>query len=75
MGLLLFGLVFGFLALAHADLPFQSTFLLGVGLVMLLGCAALCKLYFFRSPLIGVSLALVCYMAAIVTSRVNPSAG
>src|SRR5271165_1220569 len=35
MGLILFGLVFGFLALAHGELLFQSPFLLVVGLAML----------------------------------------
>jgi hypothetical protein len=42
MGLILFGLVFGFLALAHDQLLFQSPFLLVVGLAMLgvLLCAA-----------------------------------
>ncbi len=75
MGLMLFGLVFGFLALAHAELLFQSPFLLGVGLAVLVGYAILCKLYFFRSPLIGVSLALACYVAAIALSRRIPWSG
>jgi hypothetical protein len=34
IGLILFGLVFGFLALAHGQLLFQSPFLLVVGLAM-----------------------------------------
>src|SRR5271167_3891826 len=37
MGLILFGLVFGFLALVHDRLLFQSPFLLVVGLAMLGG--------------------------------------
>src|ERR1700729_1144741 len=37
MGLMLFGLVFGFLALAHDQILFQSWFLLVVGLAMLGG--------------------------------------
>src|SRR5690349_15213275 len=53
MGLILFGLVFGFLALAHGKLLFQSPFLLIVGLAMLGGLVLLGKLYFFRVPLIG----------------------
>jgi hypothetical protein len=42
MGLMLFGLVFGFLALAHDQLLFQSPFLLVVGLAILvvLFCSA-----------------------------------
>jgi len=35
MGAILFGLVFGYLALAHGQLLFQSLFLLAVGLAML----------------------------------------
>src|SRR6202050_3622693 len=41
MGLILFGLVFGFLALAHGQLLFRSPFLLVVGLGMLGGFAVL----------------------------------
>ena len=47
MGLILFGLVFGFLALAHTELLFQSPFLLVVGLAMLGVLGVLCKGYFF----------------------------
>src|SRR5579862_8517549 len=54
MGLILFGLVFGFLAVAHAKLLFRSPFLLGVGLAMLGGLVVLCKVYFFNAPLIGI---------------------
>jgi hypothetical protein len=43
MGLILFGLVFGFLALRHSQLLFQSPFLLIVGLAMLGGFVVLCK--------------------------------
>lgn len=46
MGLILFGLVFGFLALAHGQLLFRSPFLLVVGLAMLGGFVVLCKVYF-----------------------------
>ena len=67
MGLILFGLVFGFLALAHGQLLFQSPFLLVVGLAMLGGIVVLCKVYFFSAPLIGMSLA--CYVASIALSR------
>jgi len=69
MGLILFGLVFGFLALAHSELLFQSPFLLIVGLAMLVGFVVLCKLYFFSAPLMGVSISLACYIASIALSR------
>jgi hypothetical protein len=69
MGLILFGLVFGYLALAHGQLLLQSPFLLGVGVAMLGGFAVLCKVYFFRVPLIGISISLGCYIASIALSR------
>src|SRR5271166_6121691 len=67
IGLILFGLVFGFLALAHGELLFQSPFLLG--LAMLGGLVVLCKVYFFSVPLTGISISLACYVASIALSR------
>jgi hypothetical protein len=69
MGLILFGLVFGFLAVAHRQLLFESPFLLGVGLAMLVGLVVLCKVYFFSGPFAGISISLACYIASIVASR------
>jgi hypothetical protein len=69
MGLILFGLVFGFLALAHGQLLFRSPFLVVVGLAMLAGYILLCKIYFFSVPLAGVSISLACYVASIALSR------
>jgi hypothetical protein len=69
LGLILFGLIFGYLALAHGQLLFRSPFLLVVGLAMLGGFAVLCKVYFFSWPLTGISIALVCYLASIALSR------
>ena len=69
MGLILFGLVFGFLALAHGQLLFRSPFLLAVGLAMLAAFVVLCKLYFFSEPLTGISISLACYVVSIALSR------
>jgi len=69
MGLILFGLVFGNLALAHGQLLFRSPFLLVLGLVMLGGLVVLCKVYFFSVPLTGISISLACYVASIALSR------
>jgi len=71
MGLILFGLVFGFLALAHDQLLFQSPFLIVVGLAMLGGFVVLCKAYFFSAPLRGVCISLACYIASIALSRAS----
>jgi hypothetical protein len=69
MALILFGLVFGFLAVLHGELLFQSRFLLIVGLAMLGGFVAVSKFYFFSAPLLGMSLALASYLASIAASR------
>jgi hypothetical protein len=71
LGLILFGLVFGYLALAHGQLLFRSPFLLAVGLAMLGGVVVLCKVYFFSWPLTGVSISLACYVASIALSRIT----
>ena len=69
MGLILFGLVFGFFALAHGQMLFRSPFLLAVGLAMLGGYVVLCKVSFFSWPRGGVSISLACYFTSIVLSR------
>ena len=69
MGLILFGLIFGYLALAHGQLLFRSPFLLVVGLAMLGGLIVLCKAYFFSWPLTGINISLACYVVSIALSR------
>ena len=68
MGVILFGLIYGYLAITHAALLFQSPFLLVVGLGMLLGYAVLAKLYWFIIPFTGISLALGCYVLGVVAA-------
>jgi len=68
--LLLFGTVYGYLALAHRDFLFRSVFLLSVGMIFLLGYIILAKRYFFRRPLVGVLLATVFYVLGLIVSRV-----
>jgi hypothetical protein len=69
MGLILFGLVFGFLAAAHSQLLFHSPFLLVVGLAMLGGLVMVSRIYFFSAPFAGISVSLACYIASIALSR------
>lgn len=69
MGLILFGLIFGFLAVAHSRVLFQSPFLLVVGLAMLVGVVVLSKTYFFSAPFWGMNVSLACYLASIALSR------
>jgi hypothetical protein len=68
MGAILFGLIYGFLAIAQSRLLFQSPFLLIVGLAMLGGFFALGKVYWFSVPFTGISISLVCYVASIAAS-------
>lgn len=70
LGLILFGTVYGYLALAHSDFLFRSLFLLSVGLIVLLGYVFLARLYFFRIPLLGGLLATFLYGLALLVSRV-----
>jgi hypothetical protein len=64
--LILFGAVYGYLAVAHGEFLFQSVFLLALGLILLFGYVFLAKRYFFRIPLFGVLLATVLYALALV---------
>jgi hypothetical protein len=73
MGAMLFGLVYGYLALAHPAVLWQSTFLLALGLVTLLAYAVLAKRYWFHVPFRGIALATSLYAAALVLRFVNPS--
>jgi hypothetical protein len=69
VGLILFGAVYGYLALAHAEILFRSWFLLALGLIVLLGYLFLAKMYFFRTPLRGVTVATVLYVFGLIVSQ------
>lgn len=65
-GALLFGLVYGYLAVAHSAFLFQSPFLLLTGLCLLVGYVYLAKAYWFSAPFRGIVLSTVFYVAALV---------
>jgi len=67
-GLILFGAVYGYLALAHRDFLFQSVFLLSLGLILLSGYVFLAKRHFFRIPFLAVLLATFLYGLALIIS-------
>ena len=69
-GLILFGAVYGYLALAQSEVLFHSPFLLALGLAALLAWVVLARAYFFRIPLVGVALATLLYGLALLFSRV-----
>jgi hypothetical protein len=64
--LIFFGALYGYLAMRHSAFLFHSWFLLALGLVLLLGYAALAKLYWFTTPFRGVVVATVLYFVGIV---------
>ncbi len=66
-GAILFGLVYGFLAQAHADLLLRSTFLLSVGMLLLAGYMTLAWRYWFSIPFRGIVLSSLLYIAALIT--------
>lgn len=66
LGGLLYGLVYGYLALAAPAFLFSSAYLLAVGLVLLVSYAILGKVYWFRVPYFGVLASLACYVAALI---------
>ena len=68
-GLILFGAVYGYLALAHPDFLFQSVFLIVLGLLVLFGYVFLARRYFFRTPLQGVLLAVFLYGLALIVNQ------
>ena len=70
MGAILFGLIYGYLALVHPDLLFDSIYLTAVGFLMLTGFFLLGRLYWFSVPFLGITFSLACYTGGIVMSRV-----
>ncbi len=63
-----YGLIYGFLAVAHSSLLFSSPYLLVVGLLMVGGFVALAKAYWFSIPFAGTGISLACYVASIIAS-------
>jgi hypothetical protein len=66
LGAILFGTMFGYLALQQPALLLHSYFLGFSGLIVLCAYLAMAKLYWFARPFQGISLALVCYVAGFV---------
>lgn len=68
LGAILFGLVYGYLALFHSRLLFGSVFLQAVGLMLLAGYAFLGKKYWFSVPFRSIVLSTILYMAALIAA-------
>lgn len=68
MAALLFGAIYGYLAVAQAALLFSSAYLLAVGLLMLAALFVTGWVYWFRAPLVGIGLALLCYVTGVAVA-------
>jgi hypothetical protein len=68
IGALLFSVIFGYLALAHTTLLFQSPFLLAVGGTTLLALLVLARRYWFAGPQRGIAFSLLCYVGSVLWS-------
>lgn len=66
LGIMLFGLVYGYLALVQPALLFGSVFLAALGGILLLSIAVIARAYFFSTPFKGVCVALLCYCLGYV---------
>lgn len=67
-GAILFGLVYGYLALFHPAFLFESAFLLVVGLVLLGGYTFLGVRYWFSVPFRGILASLILYASALISA-------
>jgi len=65
-GAILFGVIYGYLSIAHEEFLFRTPFLLFVGLLLLIGYVFLGKRYWFNVPYRGIALATVLYVAALI---------
>ena len=66
IGLILFGVIYGYLSLFAWTLLVHSSFLVGVGIAFFLSYLVLARLYFFKKPLICIALAGTLYVLGIV---------
>jgi hypothetical protein len=68
LGLLLFGTVYGYLALADPATLFRSAFLAVVGGLLLLAYVVLARRYWFHAPLRAALVASLCYAAGVAAA-------
>jgi hypothetical protein len=68
MAAMLFGLIYGYLAIVHGSLLFSSPYLLIVGLLTVGGLFVVGKVYWFSAPVIGIGISLLCYVASIAAA-------
>jgi hypothetical protein len=69
LGLIFFGLTYGYFAIADPLRLATSPFLIVLGFAVLAAYVTLSKIYFFRDPLIAVSVALIAYIVGVALLR------
>ena len=67
-GVMFFGVLYAWLAIVQPVLLFQSPFLAGLGLLLLVHWLVLARLYWFSIPFRGIALALVLYVSGMGTA-------
>lgn len=72
IGLILFGLIYGYLAMYRWEVLQSSYFLAGLGLLVLLGYVVLARVFWFKAPLIGVLAATLLYSVEFVYAFARP---
>jgi hypothetical protein len=68
LGLILFGLIYGYLTVGRWEVLRGSYFLASLGLLVLGGYVVLARVFWFSAPLIGVSVATSFYIAGFVSA-------
>lgn len=70
LGAMSFGLVYAYLALEGSGFLFGSVFLLALGVLILGAYLILARLYWFKAPFRGISLAAILYAAGLAAFAV-----
>ena len=68
MTAILFGLVYGYLAIVHPDILYHSVYLQSLGFLMLAVFAFLAWAYWFSIPFIGILISLAFYVTSLFLS-------
>ncbi len=71
LGALLFGMIYGYLALFRLAVLQSSVFLLITGAILLIAYLVLGKVYWFSTPFRGVLLAFVLYVTGVIVALVT----
>ena len=72
MGLMLFGLIYGYLVVLRWEVLHRSYFLAGLGSLVLVVYAVLARVFWFSDPLIWVLAATLLYVAGFVSAFARP---